>query len=237
MPENPAIHRPHTTVVLAMSADGKITDVTRSPARFSSSADQAHLEKQVALADGILFGAGTLRSYGTTKSVSHPQLLEQRKQQGKPPQPVQIVCSRSAEIDPQLRFFRQPVPRWLLTTTAGAKRWQEHPKSVVGNFERILSVDTSATEINWIDAFRQLTQLGIGRLSILGGGELVASLLAADLIDEFWLTVCPVILGGAVAPTPVEGEGFSAQLARRLELLSVETIEQEVFLHYRLQGS
>jgi 5-amino-6-(5-phosphoribosylamino)uracil reductase len=237
MPDNSAINRPYTTVILAMSADGKIADVMRSPARFSSPADRAHLEKQVALADGVLFGAGTLRAYGTTLSVSNPQLLQIRKQQGKPPQPVQIVCSRSAEIDPQLRFFRQPVPRWLLTTTAGAKRWQEHPKSVVGSFERILSVDTSATGINWIDAFRQLTQLGIGRLGILGGGELVASLLAADLIDEFWLTVCPVILGGAVAPTPVEGEGFSAQLARRLELLSVETIEQEVFLHYRLQGS
>jgi 5-amino-6-(5-phosphoribosylamino)uracil reductase len=62
---------------------------------------------------------------------------------------------------------------------------------------------------------------------------LVASLLAADLIDEFWLTVCPLILGGITAPTPVDGAGFSAQLAKHLELLSVETIEQEVFLHYR----
>jgi 5-amino-6-(5-phosphoribosylamino)uracil reductase len=79
-------------------------------------------------------------------------------------------------------------------------------------------------------------QLGIKRLGILGGGELVASLLAADLIDEVWLTVCPLLLGGATAPTPVGGEGFPSKLARRLELLDVETIEQEVYLHYRLQG-
>src|SRR4028119_937416 len=114
MLKNSVIQRPHTTVVLAMSADGKIADVTRSPARFSSPADRAHLEKQIALADAILLGAGTLRAYGTTLGVSNPQLLQIREQGGVSPQPVQIVCSRSADLDPRLRFFRQQVPRWLL---------------------------------------------------------------------------------------------------------------------------
>jgi riboflavin biosynthesis pyrimidine reductase len=41
-------HRPHTTVILAMSADGKIADVRRSPARFGSKTDIAHLEEQIA---------------------------------------------------------------------------------------------------------------------------------------------------------------------------------------------
>jgi 5-amino-6-(5-phosphoribosylamino)uracil reductase len=59
--------------------------------------------------------------------------------------------------------------------------------------------------------------------------------MAADLIDEFWLTVCPLIVGGKAAPTPVDGEGFSAPQFRHLELLNVQTIEQEVFLHYRMQ--
>jgi 5-amino-6-(5-phosphoribosylamino)uracil reductase len=186
--------------------------------------------------DGVLFGAGTLRAYGTTIRISNPQLLKQREQTGKPLQPLQIVCSRSAEIDPQLRFFRQPVPRWLLTTAAGALSWQgRQSESEVVNFEQILGVETLAGKIDWINAFQQLAQLGVERLAILGGGELVASLLAADLVDEFWLTVCPLILGGAAAPTPVEGEGFASDLAPRLVLLTVETIQQEIFLHYRLQ--
>ncbi|MEW6491422.1 MAG: RibD family protein [Cyanobacteriota bacterium] len=237
MSENSAIHRPYTTVVLAMSADGKITDATRSPARFSSSADLTHLEKQVALADGVLFGAGTLRSYGTTLGVSNPQLLQIRKQGGVPPQPVQIVCSGSAEFDPDLRFFSQQVPRWLLTTQVGAKHWQTQQALGDGSFERILVADTDTNGIDWNNAFQQLIELGIGRLAILGGGKLVASLLEVDLIDEIWLTVCPLILGGTSAPTPVEGEGFSVDLSPRLELVNVQTIEHEVFLHYRLQRS
>jgi 5-amino-6-(5-phosphoribosylamino)uracil reductase len=227
MPDTSLMVLPYTTVVLAMSADGKIADKMRSPARFSSPADQAHLEQQIALADAVLFGANTLRAYGTTLGVTNPKLLQTRQQQQLPPQPVQIVCSPSGNLNPQLRFFRQELPRWLLTAEVGDKPWTNR------DFEQILVVKTTNGKIDWHDAFSQLIQLGIKRLSILGGGQLVASLLAADLINEIWLTVCPIILGGTTAPTPVGGEGFLANIAPRLELLGVEKIEQEVFLHYR----
>ncbi|MGB7444266.1 MAG: RibD family protein [Coleofasciculaceae cyanobacterium] len=229
------LNRPHTTVVLAMSADGKIADVTHSPARFSTVADLAHLERQVAAADAVLFGAGTLRAYGTTISVTNPQLLQMRLQRGMSLQPAQIVCSRQVDFDPQLRFFKQQIPRWLLTTTVGLGQLQK--LSLVGSFERILVAKTEKAGLDWFDAFVQLRQLGIEDLAILGGGSIVASLLAVDLIDELWLTVCPLILGGTAAPTPVDGEGFPWQVAPLLELVEVQTIEQEVFLHYRRQRS
>lgn len=221
---------PITTVVLAMSADGKIADAARSPALFGSPADKAHLEYQVALADGILSGAGTLRAGGTAMRVVRRKLIQARERQGKPPQPVQIICSRTGNIDPQLRFFRQPIPRWLLSTAAGAKLWQE--KSV---FERVMAIENSEGEIDLPAALSQLALLGIERLAVLGGGELVASLLAADSIDEIWLTVCPLILGGKNAPTPVDGIGFPANISPRLELLEVKPVGDEVFLHYRLK--
>ncbi|MGK7917779.1 MAG: RibD family protein [Prochloraceae cyanobacterium] len=233
------MNRPRTTVVLAMTADGKIADRSRSPARFSSAADRAHLEKQISLVDGVIFGAQTLRAYGTTLPISNPQLLQQRQQLSQPPQPVHIVASASANIDPQLRFFSQPVPRWLLTTAPGAKSWQERRGK---RFERILVTEVEerggiirSKSIDWIGAFEQLTKLGLKKLAILGGGELIASLLAVNLIDELWLTVCPLIVGGASAPTPVEGIGLSPQQAKKLELLTVERVGEEVFLHYRLQ--
>lgn len=243
------INRPYTTVVLAMSADGKIADQARSPARFSSLTDKLHLEKQIATSDAVLFGAGTLRAYGTTLSVTHPELLAQRKQQQLPPQPIQIVVSRQANIDPQIRFFRQPVPRWLLTTLTGEKNWQQKISTIKNHqnnpfpqqrylkFDQIIVCKEIPPEIgiDWISALTQLANLGLSRIAVLGGGELVAALMAADLIDEFWLTVCPLILGGATAPTPVAGLGFSAELAPRLQLLSVEAIAGEVFLQYRLQ--
>jgi 5-amino-6-(5-phosphoribosylamino)uracil reductase len=225
--------RPHTIVVLAMTADGKIADRQRSAARFSSATDKAHLEKQIALVDGVLFGAGTLRAYGTTLSVSDRELLTLRAQQKKAPQPIQIVASASAKIESNLRFFRQNVPRCLLTTAKGASLWQDN------SFDRLVvakeELSESGFKIDWMDALAQLKKLGLHTLAILGGGELVASLLEIDAIDEFLLTICPTIFGGAIAPTPVGGVGFLEQQARQLELLTVERVGDELFLHYRVR--
>jgi 5-amino-6-(5-phosphoribosylamino)uracil reductase len=77
--------------------------------------------------------------------------------------------------------------------------------------------------------------LGIENICFLGGSTLAASLFAAKFIDELWLTVCPFIYGGSAAPTPVSGSGFTPELAPRLELLSVDRVEQELFLHYRVK--
>lgn len=266
-------NRPKTTVILAMTADGKIADEHRSAARFGSTADQTHLEQQVSLVDGVLFGAGTLRAYGTTLSITNPQLIEIRQQKGQTIQPVQIVVSASGNLDPQSRFFKQPVPHWLLTTETGAKFWQQQTtvlhhdemieidaktrkrgntqntvfsdeqiipqahNSQKGRFERLLIIENSAAErsqIDWLAAFDRLQQLGLKKLAILGGGELVASLVALDLIDELWLTVCPLILGGRNAPTPVEGIGLTQEEGKRLRLLEVKQINEEIFLHYQV---
>ncbi|MEL6494615.1 MAG: RibD family protein [Cyanobacteria bacterium J06623_7] len=224
--------RPHTTIVLAMTVDGKISDRQGTAARFGSAADKAHLEQQVALADGVIFGAGTLRAYETTISVSNPLLLQKRQERGQPPQPVQIVVSASANFDPQWRFFQQPVPRWLLTLANSQVSHSDRPE-----FSRIVRAPGHNAKINWENALKQLSQLGLKRLAILGGGELVASLITADLIDDLWLTLCPLILGGNSAPTPVGGEGLMQIAGKQLQLLEVKQIEQELFLHYSFISS
>lgn len=222
-------NRPHTTVILAMSADGKISDELRSPARFSSQQDQQHLEQQVAIMDGVLFGAGTLNAYGTTIRITNPELLETRKQQGKPLQPAQIVVSGSGKINPHCRFFQQPVPHWLLTTTQGEEFWKTRT-----GFEKVIIADHNYNQIDWLIAFKKLQELGLNRLGILGGGKLVSALLKQNLIDEIWLTICPLILAGKNSPTPADGEGFLSAVAPRLQLLEVKTVGQEVFLHYQV---
>ena len=222
--------RPQTIGVLATSVDGKIADRDRSPARFGSAQDKAHLESQIAQVDAVLFGAGTLRAYGTSLPISAPALLQQRQQQGLPPQPIHIVASASGTIDPDLRFFQQALPRWLLTTPAGAHPWRLHPDK----FDRIVVAEMIAGSWDWAAVLAQFQALGIQKLAILGGGTLVAALLEAGLIDRLWVTICPLLLGGVTAPTLVEGRGFLQAIAPRLQLLEVQPIDNEVFLHYQV---
>ena len=238
--------RPHVSVILAMSADGKITDARGSAARFPSNSDKAHLEAQIAKVDATLFGAGTLRAYQTTLPVSNPRLIAARKQRYQSEQPVQIVCSASGQLDPSWRFFQQPIPRWLVTSAAGLRRWRSQVEwmrpelAPSAFFEKEITADVP---FRWAAILSQLRINGpdgesmpLRHLLVMGGGQLIAALLAEDLIDDLYLTVCPVLIGGKAAPTPVDGAGFTLPDVPRLALRHVRTEGDEVFLHYTIQS-
>lgn len=221
----------HTTLILATSADGKIADSQRRPAQFSSDADLNHLETQVAAADAVLTGGGTLRAYGSVLPVRQARLFDQRRQRGQPDQPLQVVWSPSGNLDPQSRFFQQPVPRGLLTTATGASPWWDAQPG----FTQIWAMPATSDTWDWYWVYDQLAQAGIKHLALLGGGYLVAELMAQNLVDEIYLTICPIMLGGGSAPTAMDGPGFTIPQAPRLTLLSSHTLDQEIFLHYQVK--
>ena len=228
--------RPHVTLVLAASADGKIASARRGAARFSSSQDKVHLEEQVALADAVLMGASTVRDYSTAFLVKQEALLKARRERNQSPQPLTIVCSRSLNLDPNLPFFQQPLSRILLT----GKSNPEAEKKFTGLAEiwRCGSEDSASTGADFHQALARLFDQGVRHIAALGGGEVSAQLFALGLIDEWWLTLCPLVLGGTTSPSPVEGTGFVlGQNAPQLELLSCHSISDELYIRYRVKSN
>ncbi|MBC8122653.1 MAG: RibD family protein [Gemmatimonadaceae bacterium] len=214
-----------TTLVLAMSLDGKIGGTGGQAAHFGSAADRRHLEMQVADADAVLMGADTVRAYSTAFLIRDPELIEARVAAGRPAQPLTIVCTRQADLSLDLPFFGQPLERVILTG--------KHSRSRAEHYRGVAEVWTCGEEeVDFRLAWEMLAQKNIGSLVALGGGNVAAQLFAHDLIDAVWLTVCPLVLGGKDSPTPVDGNGNLAG-APRLRLVSVERVADELFLHYR----
>ncbi len=179
----PPLTAPQLRLVLAISLDGRLAPAGGGAAQIGGRGDRRVLEDALAWADGCLIGAGTLRAHGTTCLLRRSELLAERLRAGRPPQPTAVVVSRGGPIDPALPFFRQPLRRWLLCSAA------ESPAPA--GFERRLLLE------NWRPSLQQLASAGLERLVLLGGAELVSTLLASDLVEELQLSLCPTVLGGA----------------------------------------
>jgi len=207
----------HTTAIIAISVDGKISTAINNPARFSTKADLEHLETQISLCDAIIFGANTLRAYGTSLVIKNPELLQQRKENHQP---------------------SQPLPRGLLTTSQGIINFEEkirdfNTKNNLNSNNYFEQVFINENTINWQEFFIKLTNLNYKKIGILGGKELISSLIAENLINEIWLTICPLIIGRKFAPDFLNFDLLQEiNLPINLKLLEVKQIDQEIFLHY-----
>jgi dihydrofolate reductase len=78
-------------------------------------------------------------------------------------------------------------------------------KDALNNTQKYVASSSSATRLDWPNstlltgdvqtAVRELKQRSAANLVIMGSGVLIASLMAADLIDEYLLMIAPLILG------------------------------------------
>ncbi|MCF2148958.1 RibD family protein [Desmonostoc muscorum LEGE 12446] len=218
-----------TTVILAMTADGKISPVDSKAPRNSYPVDQAHLEYQVSLADLVLMGAGTARNEGAAFTIENPEFLAARQFRGQSPQPITCVVTASLNLPPDMNFFRQDIERWIFTTGAAIERSSD--ATTLHQLAKL--IELGDTDLDWDRAYDLMAEQGIRKIFALGGGSLTASLVQAGRVDDWWLTILPVIYGGESAPTPVEGEGFLPNDAPKLELIETRQIGSELFLHYR----
>jgi 5-amino-6-(5-phosphoribosylamino)uracil reductase len=210
---------PELRLVLAVSLDGRLAPAAGGAAQIGGRGDRRVLEEALAWADGCLIGGRTLRLHGSTCQIREPDLLEQRRLAGRSPQPAAVVVSRSGDFDPGLRFFAQPLDRWLLTPAAPRQR---------PGFTRVLPLPS------WSVALEQLAAAGLQRLVLLGGAELAGQLLEQQRVDELQLTLCPLLLGGSHSWLPAA----VALEPQRWQLLEQRPLEgEELMLRYgRLRG-
>lgn len=89
-------------------------------------------------------------------------------------------------------------------------------------------------DVDWPAVLAEMRRVhGVERLLVEGGSELNASLLAADLVDELFLTVTPKVKLGRDVPTLAGGAALPREGVMGFQLVSERRIGDEVFLRYR----
>lgn len=205
--------------MLAVSLDGRLAPPDGGAAQLGGPGDRRVLEEALAWADAALVGAETLRRHGSTCLIRQPDLLDQRRRQGRGGQPHALVLSRTGALPAAMSFWKQPLQRWWLRPREAGSSPTAAP------FDRQLPFD-SLQELR-----QQLAGLGLSRLVLLGGADLASQWLAAGLVDELQLTLCPLLLGGAHSWCAADpGLGLDRRRWRLLEQRPLEG--DELLLRY-----
>ena len=178
--------------------DGRLAPPEGGAAQLGGEGDRRALEHSLAWADACLIGAGTLRAHQCTCLIRNPQLLEQRREEGRAEQPAAVVVTRSPNFSSTWRFFDQPLQRWLLA-----------PEPVDEGFDRWFPLAPK-----WPEQLKALGTAGIERLVLLGGAQLSADLLQADCVDAIQLTLVPQLLGGRFSWLPCTDVPLPAALTQ-----------------------
>jgi riboflavin-specific deaminase-like protein len=205
--------RPWLLLDMVTTLDGATAAAGRSGG-LSGPGDRRVFHALRAAADVILVGAGTVRAerYGPPRVPD--ELQEQRVLRGQAPQPRIAIISRRLELDLESDLFGSTPPP-LVVTCPGAPATRR--VEVADRADLVLAGQGDAVDLG--AALATFHELGAAVVVCEGGPRLNGQLVDADLVDEYCLTVAPLVVGGTSTRSVVDAadvrRGFA--LAHLLE--------------------
>jgi diaminohydroxyphosphoribosylaminopyrimidine deaminase / 5-amino-6-(5-phosphoribosylamino)uracil reductase len=215
--------RPHVTLKLAVSSDGKAGLAGRKPAPITGEAARARVHLLRAMNDAVLIGIGTALADDPQLTCRLPGMAVRS--------PVRVVLDAALRLPPDGKLVRgaAEVPVWAIAAPADAEHGDAPPSEELADAatasraaaaaERALAARgvvvmrcaANRGRIVIPDALALLAGSGITRLMVEGGPTVAAAFLAADLVDE------AVLLRG---PRPIGADGIDALEAMPLTALT-----------------
>lgn len=181
---------PVLRVNFVASVDGAVTHDGRSGG-LSGEADTRYFELLRRGCDVVLVGAGTVRDEGYGPMRVSEESARWRVAHGLSEHPVFAIVSGSLALDPDSDIFADAPVRPIVVTSTRA------PAELLARFEDVADVVVGGS--NGIDvphAIDALHARGLNNVLCEGGPTLFGSLLAADAVDELFLTVSPTLEAG-----------------------------------------
>jgi diaminohydroxyphosphoribosylaminopyrimidine deaminase / 5-amino-6-(5-phosphoribosylamino)uracil reductase len=212
-------HRPHVTLKLAMSSDGKAGLAGRRPATITGEAarDRVHLLR--AQHDAILIGIGTALADDPLLTCRLPGMAARS--------PVRIVLDSELRLPPagRLASTAREVPAWLFAAEDAPAAAEQLLR---GRGVEIMRAHGRGGRLDPAVVLAALAERGITRLMVEGGPTVAAALVAADLVDEAHLFRAPMEIG-ADGIDALEGMPLAALTAStRLKKVATETLGTDI---------
>ncbi len=199
----PRADRPWVYTNMIVAADGA-TAVGGLSGDLGGEGDRMMFRALRAQADIILVGAGTARAEGYRPPQRYEAAQTQRIGRGQQPRPRLALVTGSLNLDPEMELFDDSGPDERPFVISSTRSLAEKGAAVSDRADTIAAGDS---DVNLRSALTQFKQRGFNRVLCEGGPSLNGQLIAEGLIDEWNLTIAPLLIGGdskraAVGPLP-----------------------------------
>ena len=219
------LDRPWVQVNFVSSADGAAWLDGHSEG-LSHPADKRVFLLGRDLADVVLVGAGTAETEQYAGVKIGERRRERRQRLGLAPVPPIAVISARCSLPPDCPLLTDThVPPIVFTTDAAP---HERRTALADAGAEVVVAGNG--QVHLPSVLHELGERGMRRVNCEGGPRLMASMVAADLVDQLCLTLAPV-LAGAGAERIVAGAVSDAP--RKLTLASVLHEDGFLMLRYR----
>ena len=211
--------RPWVAANMISTLDGRAAISGRSK-ELGSEADTEQLLGLRTRFDAVMIGGGTMRSERYGRIISRPEYRESREREGLDPDALAVIVSGELDLPWDAPLFTNGNGRVLIFTRKHSTPETETPVELV-------------TMDGLIDSADVLSHLrrkeGVRAVLCEGGPTLFGQLVARDLIDDFFLTITPVVTGGD-APRILE-----TNLPDKVDfrLASLAEADGDLFCRYR----
>lgn len=217
--------RPFVFINSAMSADGKISSIERRQVRISGREDLARVDRLRAESDAVMVGIGTVLADDPGLRIKSDLLRRSRVERGLPENPFRIVADSMARTPSTASVLGKGC---LLAVTESAP--SNRLRSLSCKSEIICCGRVS---VDLEELFTRLYESGIKRIMVEGGARLNWSLVSLGLVDEIYVYIGAMLIGGDGAPTLLDGEGYRENFPR-LSLSNVQRLDDGLLIKWTL---
>ena len=205
--------RPHVTLKLAVSADGKAGRAGRRPAPITGEPARERVHLMRAMNDAVLTGIGTVLADDPLLTCRLPGMADRS--------PVRVVLDGRLRLEPGTRLVAtaRETPLWVVTSERAP---EDRAQGLRAAGAEVLRVTATEGRLDLAVVLERLAERGITRLMVEAGPILAAALLSADLVDEAALLRSSKVIGPAGIDA-LEGVSLAALTqSPRLELVRTE---------------